>query len=493
MAKVSQEIRDKYTVTIGIECHVQLKTNTKLFAGVSNDARNAAPNTLISHICMGLPGALPVVNAHAIELASRAAFALKSTPSTFSTFDRKHYFYPDLPMGYQITQFYDPIVVGGKVHTNVDGTPHVVSITRAHLEADAGKNTHPAGADYSLVDLNRAGTPLLEIVSDPDIHSPAEARAYAHELFLLMKYADVSDADLFHGNMRFDVNVSVSTTDELGTRTETKNLNSFKSVEKAAEYEINRQIALLEKGVKIDQETRGWDDGSQKTTSQRGKEQAHDYRYMPDPDLPPIELSDDFIARVKETLPMMPDEWRATLAGLGLDASQISVLLEAEVDNSNVEYLLILKNNLSNKNYAKQLANWFVNIEIPYRRDEANNPRILAPQKPKLYKAVYDMVEANKLSSTSARNLIQLLLDHEELPDNIEQYATDQGLVQVSNTDELEKIADTVIEDNSQAVTDIKSGEMKALGFLVGQMMKLSKGKANPSIAQEILKNKILS
>ena len=493
MAKVPQHIRDAYTVTIGIECHVQLKTNTKLFAGVSNDARNAAPNTLISHICMGLPGALPVVNAHAIELASRAAFALKSTPAPFSTFDRKHYFYPDLPMGYQITQFYDPIVIGGEVHTDVDGTPHVVRITRAHLEADAGKSSHPAGAQYSLVDLNRAGTPLLEIVSEPDIHSPAEARAYAHELYLLMKYADVSDADLFHGNMRFDVNVSVSKTDELGTRTETKNLNSFKSVEKAAEYEINRQIGLLERGESIDQETRGWDDASQKTTSQRGKEQAHDYRYMPDPDLPPIELSSDFIASIEKTLPMMPGEWRDALSALGLDISQISVLLEAEVDSNDVEYLAILKDNLSDKTYAKQLANWFVNIEIPYRRDEATNPQILAPQKPALYKAVYDMVQANKLSSTSARTLIQLLLDMKQLPEDIEQFATDKGLVQVSNTDELDTIADTVIAENAQAVSDIQNGEMKALGFLVGQMMKLSKGKDNPSVAQDILKKKLLS
>jgi aspartyl-tRNA(Asn)/glutamyl-tRNA(Gln) amidotransferase subunit B len=493
MAKVPQNIRDQYTVTIGIECHVQLKTRTKLFSGISNDARDADPNTLISHICMGLPGALPVVNAHAIELASRAAFALKSVPAPFSTFDRKHYFYPDLPMGYQITQFYDPIVIGGEVHTLVEGEPHTVRITRAHLEADAGKSSHPAGAPYSLVDLNRAGTPLLEIVSEPDIHSPAEARAYAHELYLLMKYADVSDADLFHGNMRFDVNVSVSKSSELGTRTETKNLNSFKSVEKAAEYEINRQISLIERGDKIDQETRGWDEASQKTTSQRGKEQAHDYRYMPDPDLPPIELSDDFIAHVKDTLPTMPDEWREHLSRLSLDTSQIDVLLEAEVDNSAVAYLSILQDNLDDTAYAKQLANWFVNIEIPYRKDEAKNPQILNPQRPTLYAVVYKMVKANKLSSTAAKNLIQLLLDLENLPNDLESFAESKGLVQVSNTDELEVIVDTVIAENKQAVEDIQNGEMKALGFLVGQMMKLSHGKANPSIAQELLKKKILS
>ena len=340
---ISAEIRRKYTVTIGIECHVQLSTKTKLFASIDNDARVAEPNTLISHICMGMPGALPVLNKKAVELASRAAFALKSTPSKFSKFDRKHYFYPDLPLGYQITQFDEPIVLGGEVKIRVDSKESTVRITRAHLEADAGKSTHLANTDYSLVDLNRVGTPLLEIVSEPDIHSAAEARAYAHELYLLMKYAGVSDANLFHGNMRFDVNVSVSTNDQLGTRTETKNLNSFRSVEKAAEYEIARQIELLEKGQLIDQETRGWDDAKQKTTSQRGKEQAHDYRYMPDPDLPPVVLDDAYIENIRVSLPTMPDEWRSKLESLGLDISQTNILIEAEVDDIHVSYLSLLE------------------------------------------------------------------------------------------------------------------------------------------------------
>lgn len=233
---ISKDVREQYTVTIGIECHVQLKTSTKLFAGVGNDAREAEPNTLVSQICFGMPGALPVLNEKAVELASRAAFALGTPPQKVSAFDRKHYFYPDLPMGYQITQFNHPIIRNGKVTIELEGQQKTIGIHEAHLEADAGKNTHPSGSDYSLVDLNRAGTPLLEIVSEPDMHSPAEAKAYVRELFLLMKYAGVSDCDLYHGNMRFDVNVSVSKTDQLGTRTETKNLNSFKSVEKSAEF-----------------------------------------------------------------------------------------------------------------------------------------------------------------------------------------------------------------------------------------------------------------
>src|SRR6185369_17266320 len=255
---ISDELRRQYTVTIGIECHVQLKTRTKLFSGADNDARQATPNTLVNHIDFGLPGALPVLNREAVRLASKAAFALGSEPQKFSKFDRKHYFYPDLPMGYQITQYDEPIILGGQVDIEVGGATKIVHITRAHMEADAGKSTHPAGTDYSLVDLNRAGTPLLEIVSEPDMHSAAEAKAYAHELYLLVKYSGVGEADLYHGNMRFDVNVSVSKDPKvLGTRSETKNLNSFKSVEKAVEYEVKRQIEVLEHGGVIVQETRG--------------------------------------------------------------------------------------------------------------------------------------------------------------------------------------------------------------------------------------------
>jgi len=314
---ITPEVRAKYTATIGIECHVQLKTQTKLFAAVGNDAREAPPNTLVSHICFGMPGALPVLNQEAVHLAVKAAFALGTEPQRFSKFDRKHYFYPDLPKGYQISQFDEPIIDKGAITLDVNGVSHTIGITRAHMEEDAGKSTHPAGQDYSLVDLNRAGTPLLEIVSEPDMHTSAEAKAYAHELYLRMRYADVSEANLYYGNMRFDVNVSVSMTDELGTRSETKNLNSFRSVEKAVDYEINRQIERLESGERIVQETRGWDDDKLSTFSQRSKENADNYRYMPDPDLPPIVLSEEYIASVKAEMPIMPDEWRERLSSLG--------------------------------------------------------------------------------------------------------------------------------------------------------------------------------
>ena len=481
-----------YSVTIGIECHVQLKTATKLFAAVGNDARGAEPNTLISHICLGMPGALPVLNEKAVELASRAAFALNTKPQHFSKFDRKHYFYPDLPKGYQISQFDQPIVADGHVDILVNGKTKRVDITRAHMEEDAGKNTHPTGKDYSLVDLNRAGTPLLEIVSEPDMHSAEEAKAYVKELYLLMKYADVSDADLYHGNMRFDVNVSVSKNPKiLGTRTETKNLNSFKSVEKSVEYETKRQIELLEKGEKIIQETRGWDDAKQKTTSQRGKEEAHDYRYMPEPDLPPIELSKDYIDKIAASMPVMPGEWRARLQKLGLSTEYSNTLLDAEVENERFSYLALIEEALGQPDKAKFLANYFVNVDIPLYQDGNIATDLKDARRANIYEELYKLVKANKLSSTAAKGLLSVLLGEGILPENLEKYAEEQGYIQVSDEGAIAKIVEEVIKENPAASQDVKNGEDKAIGFLVGQVMKKSLGKANPGLAQKLLKQKL--
>jgi aspartyl-tRNA(Asn)/glutamyl-tRNA(Gln) amidotransferase subunit B len=489
---ISPETRAKYTVTIGIECHVQLKTKTKLFSAVGNDARDASPNTLVSHIDFGLPGALPVLNGEAVHLASRAAFALGTEPARFSKFDRKHYFYPDLPKGYQISQYDEPIVGKGEITIDVEGETKIIGITRAHLEEDAGKSTHPVGKDYSLVDLNRAGTPLLEIVSEPELHSSAEAKAYARELYLRMRYADVSDANLYYGNMRFDVNVSVSQTDELGTRSETKNLNSFRSVEKAVDYEVNRQIELLEKGEKIVQETRGWDDAKQKTFSQRSKENADDYRYMPDPDLPPIVMSDEYVAEIKAEMPVMPDEWRSRLAGLGIDRSAIETLLDAQVEYPDQNYLELLEAYLPEKDFAKQLTNWLINIDIPLMRNLAEN-NTPAPEvdRAKLYKTVHDLSLAGKLNSNNAKQLIEDFLHAESTAEDIEAHAEAKGYIQVSDEGEIAKIVEQVLSENNQAAEDVKNGEMKAIGFLVGQVMKQSKGKANPQLAQQLIKKQL--
>ncbi len=468
---ISEAVRKRYLPTIGIETHVQLKTKTKLFSAVGNDARQAAPNTLISHIDTGLPGALPVLNQAAIDLAVRAAFALNTEPQRFSKFDRKHYFYPDLPKGYQITQYENPIIIGGFVGINLDGQLKKVRITRVHLEEDAGKNIHPDGADYSLVDLNRAGTPLLEIVGEPDLHSPAEAKAYARELHLLMKYAGVSDVDLYHGNMRFDVNISVSKEPgKLGKRSEIKNLNSFRSVENAVAYEIERQIGLYELGKSVAQETRGWDEAKQKTTSQRGKEEAHDYRYMPEPDIPPVELEQKFIDGIKADMPELPGAIRQKLNKLSISPKVVEDILERP--EGQVHRILEAISNTKPELAKRIVFNLFESPET-VKLDLADQIKVA------------EMTEAGQLSSTAAKEALRNLLDGKSFEE-----AT-QSLIQVSDESEVEKIVSEVLSQNQKAAEDVKNGEMKAIGFLVGQVMAKSQGKANPQLAQQIIKKQL--
>ncbi|MCU0667507.1 MAG: Asp-tRNA(Asn)/Glu-tRNA(Gln) amidotransferase subunit GatB [Patescibacteria group bacterium] len=474
-----------YYPTIGVECHVQFNTKTKLFAGVNNDAREASPNSLISPLCVGLPGTLPVLNEAVIPKAVKAGIALKANIANESHFDRKHYFYPDLPLGYQITQYEKPVITNGLVEVTLqDGSKIKVNIERAHLEADAGKSTHPAGLDYSLVDLNRAGTPLLEIVSGPDMHSAEQARAYAYELYLLMKYAGVSDVDLYHGNMRFDVNVSVSPDkNQLGTRTETKNLNSFKSIEKAIEYEIKRQSELLDKGITIVQETRGWDDAKQKTFSQRTKEDAHDYRYFPDPDIPPLVIEESYIKAIKADMPMMPEDLRIRFAQIGLDDSQIATIIDEPLCADVVR----ITDEEHGKDTARTVALWcvgqiqkhIINGEIVWSEVIAviNHLSTLA-----------SMLDESKLSSTAAKDLLLPIIKQNKSPLEL---AKELNLIQVSDESELVMIIEKVISENPQAANDVKNGEMKAIGFLVGQVMRQSKGKANPAVAQQLIKKQL--
>jgi aspartyl-tRNA(Asn)/glutamyl-tRNA(Gln) amidotransferase subunit B len=487
---IDPKVRGKYRTTIGIECHVQLKTKTKLFSAVGNDAREAPPNSLVSHIDFGMPGALPVLNEEAIHLATRAAFALGAEPEHFSKFDRKHYFYPDLPKGYQISQYDEPIIAKGSLKIEVDGEEKTIGITRAHLEEDAGKSTHHAGQDYSLVDLNRAGTPLLEIVSEPDMHTSAEAKAYARELYLRMRYADVSDANLFYGNMRFDVNVSVSKTDKLGTRSETKNLNSFKAVEKAVDYEVNRQIERLEKGQKIVQETRGWDDSKQKTFSQRTKEDADDYRYMPEPDIPPIVIEQAYIDKIKKEMPVMPDEWRQRLNSFKVDKASIETLLDADAETTDVKYLPLVEANASIPDTSKKLVDFAINTAIPLQREGRDKVTDNKLRYQMIFQT-FALFLTKELSSTNAKVLLAQLLESGTLPDDLLASAKEKGLTQVSDESEIAKIVEQVIKDNPQAAEDVKNGEMKAIGFLVGQVMKASKGKANPSLAQDLIKKQL--
>ncbi|HIA91828.1 TPA: Asp-tRNA(Asn)/Glu-tRNA(Gln) amidotransferase subunit GatB [Candidatus Saccharibacteria bacterium] len=481
---ITDDIRKKYVPTIGIECHVQLKTKTKLFAPVSNEAREAEPNTLVSPLCFGLPGTLPVLNEFAVELAIKAGLAMNGEIASFMKFDRKQYFYPDLPKGYQITQFDKPIITSGWLDVpQLDGSQKRVEIERAHMEEDAGKSTHPEGSDFSLVDLNRAGTPLLEIVSKPDMHSAAEARAYAHELFLAMKYADVSEADLYHGNMRFDVNVSIAPvgSTELGTRSETKNLNSFKSIERATLYEIDRQIELLEKGKQVVQETRGWNDAKQITTSQRSKENAHDYRYFPEPDLPPVEITGDQVQAVKKTLPQLPVDIRTKLQKLGIDSQQIAILLE---EKRFVDIVLAV-----DKKHIKKAVNWITSDVQAVVNDGEFDWATFTLTSDDLNQLAI-MVADGKLSSTGAKEVLLELITSTTPAEAI---ATDKKLIQESDEGAIEAIVDSVIAANSSAAEDVKNGEMKAIGFLVGQVMKQSKGKANPQIVNKLLKEKLQS
>ena len=476
---LSKQIRDKYEATIGIECHVQLATKTKLFSAVDNDAREAEPNSKVSVVDYALPGMLPYLNKEAVHLAARAAYALNSEVARISRFDRKHYFYPDLPKGYQISQMYQPTILAGHVDLP-DGTS--VRINHAHLEEDAGKLVHHT--DHSEVDLNRAGTPLIEIVSEPDIHSAQQAKLFAQELWMLMTYSKVSYGDLYHGNMRFDVNTSVALkgSNALGTRTEVKNLNSFKSVERAAEYEIERQIELIENGEKITQETRGWSDATGKTTTQRSKENAQDYRYMPDPDIPPIVLDEAEIKELQKDMPMLPSEYRVKFKDLKADESVINALLADQKLAEKVYEIL----ETSTVEVARRIANLFASS---LSTDGEGFVGFVLPKTNNLIK-LSEMTAQGKLSSTATKEVFAEMLTSDNDPQRI---AEDKNLIQVSDTDEIEKIVEQVLvsEAAEKAVADIKSGNDKAVGFIVGLVMKESKGKANPGMVNKIIKEKL--
>lgn len=478
---------EKYDMTIGIECHVQLATVSKLFSGADNDARDKDPNSVINPIDFGLPGMLPVLNRNAVELAVRAGKALNADIARVSRFDRKHYFYPDLPKGYQITQMYQPIILAGYVEAPLErGGTVKVRIHHAHIEEDAGKLTHYS--DYSLVDLNRAGTPLIEIVSEPDIHSAAEAKAYATELHRLMTYAGVTNGDLYHGNMRFDVNISVAPkgATELGKRAEVKNLNSFRSVERAAEYEFNRQVELLEKAETVVQETRGWDDAAGKTSSQRSKEDAQDYRYMPDADIPPIVLTDEEIEKIQAEVPNLPPFYRESWKELGFDETAENAILASRNSAELIQRIL----EKGKPSAARRVGFWFM-MAVQESLDEDGAVRTNSqPISDEMFIELSDMLDENKLSSSAAKEIFFEMQKTSKSPMKI---AEEKNLLQESDESAIEAIVDEVLADpaSAQSIADIKAGQEKAIGFLVGQIMKKSQGKANPAIAQDIIRRKL--
>ena len=480
------EIRDKYEVIIGIECHVQLATKSKLFCGCNNDSRDAEPNTHVCEVCLGMPGTLPVLNRRAVELALRTGLALGAEyPAVYHTkFDRKNYFYPDLPKGYQVTQFDEPIVPGGTVDVLVNGVPKRVGITRAHLEEDAGKLTHPEAAKYSLVDLNRAGTPLLEIVSEPDMRSAAEAKAYAQELFNIVRYAGVSDANLYYGNMRFDVNVSVRLhgASEFGTRTETKNLNSFRAIERSVEYEVKRQILQVEGGERIRQETRGWDDAKGQTYAMRSKEDADEYRYFPEPDLPPLVILPELVDIQRQNLGLRPADLRLKLAEASLPAKESEVLV-AEPELA----LFWDKVVTIDDTQARYALNWLIGeqVKLAESKAEALSASHITPE---VLVKVGQMVAAGDLSSTNAKRLLEELWSATSDPSET---ATKLGLIQQSDAGELGDIVDAVIAQQAVAVADFKAGNQRAFGALVGAAMKATKGQGNPQLITKLLRDRL--
>lgn len=481
---VPQEILDTYEMTIGIECHVQLATTSKLFSGADNDARDKDPNTAISPIDFGLPGMLPVLNQQAVKLAVKAGKALNAAIAPVSRFDRKHYFYPDLPKGYQISQMYQPIILKGFIDAPLESGETVrVRIHHAHLEEDAGKLTHHG--TYSLVDLNRAGTPLIEIVSEPDIHSAAAAKAYATELHRLMVYAGVTLGNLFHGNMRFDVNLSVAKkgATELGTRAEVKNLNSFKSVERAALYEFERQVEILEKGEKVIQETRGWDDATGKTSSQRSKEDAQDYRYMPDADIPPIVLTEEEISAIQNEVPALPSYYRNAWIPMNLDRSVVEALISTQQYAVLINDIQVAAGNDS----ARRVAHWFASA-VGAGNEEA--AVVASNFSPEAYSELSEMVAKNELSSTAAKEVFNELLVSDK---SAKEIAEAKNLIQESDEGAIASIVDEVLADpaSAKSIEDIKAGQEKAIGFLVGQVMKKSQGKANPGLAQKLIRERL--
>lgn len=499
----------KYIPTIGIECHVQLKTKTKLFSEVDNDARGKEPNSCVSPVDYALPGMLPRLNGEAIKLAILAGRAMNCKINLNSRFDRKHYFYPDSPKGYQITQFYSPIIGAGYVELP-SGTK--VRINHAHLEGDAGKLTH--FDTYSLVDLNRVDTPLIEIVSEPDIHSAKDAHDYCKELWRLMCFAGVTYGDLYNGNMRFDVNVSLAPegSEKLGTRAEVKNLNSFRSVERAVEYEVSRQTKLLDAGKKVIQETLGWSDATGKTTGQRSKEEAKDYRYMPEPDLPPLNLSSKFVESEAAKLPLMPSDYRKLFSGVIKDDT-LEVLLDyPELMNKLGE--IALPSHLGHTSLRSSVPRGFQGRSAKPSVLDGTVSAIslisnlfasvlLAEEKSAEYlndlptakdlSELAEMNEKKELSSTATKEVFLRLFDPQMKGRGTKNIAKELGLIQENDLGALEAIVDLVLAkpETAKAQADFKAGEEKVLGFLVGQVMKESHGKANPSAVQEILRKKL--
>ena len=475
-----EDLREKYEVVIGLEVHAQLKTNSKIFAPDGCEFGNEQ-NTQISPITLGMPGVLPVLNKAVVDMGILTGLALNCEIAEKCKFDRKQYFYPDLPKGYQISQYDEPIC--GKGYLMVNGKK--IGITRAHLEEDAGKLVHAgadglAGSSYSLVDLNRAGTPLLEIVSEPDMRSPQEARQYMEELRYILRYVGVCDGNLEEGSMRCDANISIMPkgSTKFGTRAEIKNVNSFKALERALEYEIDRQIELVEDGEEVVQETRLWDDNAGVTRSMRGKEDAHDYRYFPEPDLMPLEISREWVERIKATMPELPEQKRQRYMELGLSEYDASVVVEQ------MDLAMFFDEVLKLGANPKIAVNFLMGEISAYLKEEklSINESKLTPEN--LVELITLIEKATISNNIGKQIIVDMLKDGEKASAIVEK----KGLSQISDTGAIKEIAQKIIDANPSQVEAYRGGKDKLFGFFVGQVMKETKGRANPQAVNEILK-----
>ena len=468
----------KYEAVIGLEVHTELQTTTKIFCGCKTSF-GAEPNTNVCPVCLGLPGVLPVLNKRVLEFAVRAGLALNCEISRFSKFDRKNYYYPDLPKNFQTSQFDLPICERGHLDIEVNGEKKQIRITRAHMEEDAGKLVHHGtsitDSDYSLVDYNRTGTPLLEIVTEPDMRSAKEAVAYLEKMRAILQYIGISDCRMEEGSLRCDANVSVRPVGqkELGTKTEIKNINSFKGVEKAIEYEALRQAEILEDGGKIIQETRTWDEKEGVTKSMRTKEEANDYRYFPEPDLAPFTVSEEYIEDIRKTLPELPDERRERyIANFGLSSTDAQYMTNDKDTSDYFEKVVAAGAD------PKASVNWIMG-EFASQLSNAGIEIAKAPVTPENLAKLLALIAKGTISGKIAKKVFAEMWKDGADPEEI---VKAQGLVQISNTGALKELVVKVIANNPKAVEDFKAGKKKAVGALVGQIMKETKGKANPKV-----------
>ena len=486
-AAVAPEVLAKYETVIGLEVHVQLLTNTKIFCACANRFGDA-PNSNVCPVCLGLPGTLPILNKRAVELAMRASLALNCTVHEHSRFARKNYFYPDLPKGYQISQYELPLATNGWIEIDHDGAKKRIGITRLHLEEDAAKNLHEGfseSATKAYIDYNRCGTPLSEIVSEPDMRAPEEAYAYLTTLRQIMLYTDVSDCNMEEGSLRCDANVSVRLrgAKEFGTKVEVKNLNSFRYVQKAIEYEIDRHIGVLESGGRISQETRLWNQDESCTVSMRSKEKAHDYRYFPEPDLLPVHVSDAWREEVLRALPELPEARRARFIDAhGLTPYDAGVLTAAQ---SLADYFeSVLKSGAP----AKTAANW-IQTELLRRLNDSGKEIEASPVSPAALGELLKLVESGKITVSIGKKVFATMFESGRSANEI---VAAEGLAQINDTGALEQAAREVIEKNPDNVAKFKSGNEGVFKFFVGQVMRATRGQANPQAVNDILR-KLLS